>query len=138
VPGEVTLVVDIRSPAAARVDEVEAAIREAIASVAERSRVDAVVRHVVEIPVTEFDEACRDAVTRACRHLGLTSLAVVSGAGHDAMSIARIAPSALVFIPCRDGVSHHPDEYSTPDQVGAGCDAILHAVLERAGLAAPA
>jgi N-carbamoyl-L-amino-acid hydrolase len=57
---------------------------------------------------------------------------VISGAGHDAMSIARIAPASLVFIPCRGGVSHHPDEYASPDQVGAGCDAILHAVLERA------
>ena len=49
------------------------------------------------------------------------------------MSIARIAPSQLVFIPCRDGISHHPAEYASPDQVGAGCDAVLHAVLERAG-----
>jgi len=60
---------------------------------------------------------------------------VVSGAAHDAMSIARIAPSQLVFIPCRDGVSHHPAEYASADQVGAGCDAVLHAVLERAGTA---
>jgi N-carbamoyl-L-amino-acid hydrolase len=57
----------------------------------------------------------------------------VSGAGHDAMSLARVAPSALVFIPCRDGVSHHPDEYASPEHVVNGCDALLHAVLERAG-----
>jgi N-carbamoyl-L-amino-acid hydrolase len=133
VPGEVVLVVDIRSPLAERIDEVETAVRSEIAAIADRSRVGVEVEHQLEIPVTVFDEGCREAVRRACDALGLSSMPVISGAGHDAMSIARIAPSSLVFIPCRNGVSHHPDEYASPDQVGAGCDAILHAVLERAG-----
>jgi N-carbamoyl-L-amino-acid hydrolase len=51
------------------------------------------------------------------------------------MNLARVAPSALVFIPCRDGVSHHPAEYASPEHVAAGCYVILHAVLARAGVA---
>ena len=98
-----------------------------------RAGVDAEVGIAVEYPAVTFDTDCGDAIRRACAKLGLRSATVVSGAAHDAMSIARIAPSQLVFIPCRDGVSHHPAEYASPDQVGAGCDAVLHAVLERAG-----
>lgn len=135
VPGEVALVVDIRDPDADRIDEAELLIRAAIAAVAETSRVAVTIEHMLEIPVVEFDDGCRAAVQSACERLGLSFMPLISGAGHDAMSIARVAPASLVFIPCRGGVSHHPDEYTSPDQVGAGCDALLHAVLDRAGVA---
>jgi beta-ureidopropionase / N-carbamoyl-L-amino-acid hydrolase len=134
VPGEVTLVIDIRDPEGARIDEAEQAIRVGIDVIAAASNVEATVAHALEIPVLEFDTACRDAVQHACETLGLSWLPLISGAGHDAMSIARIAPASLVFIPCRNGVSHHPAEYSSPDQVGAGCDTLLQAVLDRAGV----
>jgi N-carbamoyl-L-amino-acid hydrolase len=133
VPGEVTLIVDIRDPDARTIDTIDDAVRAEIGSIAADARVDADVRVALEIPSVTFDTECGDAIRRACAKLGLTSANVISGAAHDAMSIARIAPSQLVFIPCRDGVSHHPAEYASPDQVGAGCDAVLHAVLERAG-----
>jgi len=133
VPGEVYLVVDIRDPDAARIDAIDAAVREAIGSIATGAGVDPELHVALEIPAVTFDTDCGDAIRRACTKLGLRSAPVISGAAHDAMSIARIAPSALVFIPCRDGISHHPAEYASPDQVGAGCDAVLHAALERAG-----
>ena len=132
VPGEVTLIVDIRDPDATRIDALDAAVRAAIDTIAAAARVEAEVEIALEIPAVTFDASCGDAIRRACSSLGLGSTSVISGAAHDAMSIARIAPSQLVFIPCRDGVSHHPSEYASPDQVGAGCDAVLHAVLERA------
>ncbi len=133
VPGEVTLVVDIRHPEAARIDEVEQRIGEQVAAIAATGNVDCRAERALDIPVVEFDAGCRDAIGRACADLGLSSMPLISGAGHDAMSIARIAPASLVFIPCREGVSHHPDEYASPDQVGAGCDVLLRAVLERSG-----
>ena len=135
VPGEVTLIVDIRDPDDAKIDAIDAAVRDEIRSIAAAAGVDAEVGIAVEYPAVTFDADCGDAIRRACAKLGLRSATVVSGAAHDAMSIARIGPSQLVFIPCRDGVSHHPAEYASPDQVGAGCDAVLHAVLERAGTA---
>src|SRR5262245_43104440 len=135
VPGEVALIVDIRDPNDARIDAIDAAVRDEIRSIADGARVDSEVGIAVEYPSVTFDADCGDAIRRACERLGLRSATVVSGAAHDAMSIARIAPSQLVFIPCRDGISHHPAEYASPDQVGAGCDAVLHAVLERAGTA---
>jgi N-carbamoyl-L-amino-acid hydrolase len=108
-------------------------VEEQVAVIAAAGGVECRAERALDIPVVEFDPGCRDAVGRACADLGLSSMPLISGAGHDAMAIARIAPAALVFIPCRDGVSHHPAEYASPGQVGAGCDALLHAVLERSG-----
>lgn len=133
VPGDVTLVVDVRDREPARLEEAADAMRAEIDRIASADGTSFEVDVALEIPVITFDDACGDAVRRACERLGLSSAPVVSGAGHDAMSIARVAPAQLVFIPCRNGVSHHPAEYASPDQVGNGCDALLHAVLERAG-----
>lgn len=135
VPGDVTLVVDIRDQDPQRLADAAETMRTEIARIGAADGVSIEVELALEIPVVTFDEACGDAIRRACGLLGLSSAPLVSGAGHDAMSIARVAPAALVFIPCRDGVSHHPAEYSSPDQVVKGCDAILHAALERAGTA---
>jgi N-carbamoyl-L-amino-acid hydrolase len=135
IPGEVTLVVDIRHPDQRRLTEATKAISEEIERIAAADGIAARLEVILEIPVVTFDEDCGNALRNACRSLGLSFEPLVSGAGHDAMSIARIAPAALVFIPCRDGVSHHPDEYASPEQVANGCDAIIQAVLERAGVA---
>ena len=83
-----------------------------------------------------MDARLSDLLAGAVEELGAgAAIRLPSGAGHDAMSLARVVPTALVFIPCRDGVSHTPDEYSSPDQVVRGCDALLGAVLERASRA---
>jgi N-carbamoyl-L-amino-acid hydrolase len=135
VPGEVMLVVDVRDEEPERLSEAVDAIAREIPEIVTADGVSAAVEVALEIPVTIFDRECGDAVRRACDGLGLSSMPLVSGAGHDAMSLARIVPTALVFIPCREGISHHPDEYSSPEQVVRGCDALLGAVLERASRA---
>jgi N-carbamoyl-L-amino-acid hydrolase len=135
VPGDVTLVVDIRAKEPERLADAADAMRDDISRIAAADGIAVAVDLALEIPVVTFDEACGNAIRRACASLALSSAPLVSGASHDAMTIARIAPAALVFIPCRDGVSHHPAEYSSPDQVVKGCDTLLHAVLERAGAA---
>ncbi len=66
---------------------------------------------------------------------GLPHMDIVSGAGHDACYIARVAPTAMIFIPCEDGISHNEIEAATPEDLAAGCNVLLHAVLERAGTA---
>jgi N-carbamoyl-L-amino-acid hydrolase len=71
-------------------------------------------------------------LTVASSHAGIRSANVISGAAHDAMSSARIVPSALAFIPFRDGISHRPVDHASPVLVGTRCDAVLHAVRERA------
>ena len=57
---------------------------------------------------------------------------VVSGAGHDAVYMARVAPTAMIFVPCKDGVSHNEIEDARPEHLEAGCNVLLHAMLDRA------
>ena len=59
---------------------------------------------------------------------------IVSGAGHDAVYMSMLAPTGMIFIPCKDGISHNEIEYSAPEQVTAGANVLLHAMLEKAGV----
>ena len=67
------------------------------------------------------------------RTLGLSEMNVVSGAGHDAVYLARVAPTAMIFVPCKDGISHNEIEDARPEHLEAGCNVLLHAMLEQAG-----
>jgi N-carbamoyl-L-amino-acid hydrolase len=135
IPGRATLVVDMRHPDRATLDAVEEAIRAAVAKVGADAGVRATAERFLDVKPVRFDRACNDAVSEAARRLGYPSMELVSGAGHDAMNLARIAPTALVFIPCQDGVSHTPAEYASPQHAEAGCNVLLHAVLATAGVA---
>ena len=73
-----------------------------------------------------------DAVGRAAAKLGYSHMPAVSGAGHDAVYMAKLAPSGMIFIPCKDGISHNEIEDAKPEHIEAGCNVLLHAMLERA------
>ena len=75
-----------------------------------------------------------DAVGRAAKKLGYSHMPAVSGAGHDAVYMAKLAPSGMIFIPCKDGISHNEIEDAKPEHITAGCNVLLHAMLERAGV----
>ena len=80
-----------------------------------------------------FHADCIDAVARAAKKLGYSNMPVVSGAGHDAVYMAKLASSGMIFIPCKDGISHNEIEDAKPEHITAGCNVLLHAMLERAG-----
>ena len=88
---------------------------------------------VSNYPAQEFHPDCVDAVGRAAKKLGYSNMPVVSGAGHDAEYMARLAPSGMIFIPCKDGISHNEIEDAKSEHIEAGCNVLLHAMLERAG-----
>ena len=90
------------------------------------------VREIYYAPPLPFDPGAKRAVTSAAQALGLESMEIVSGAGHDACHIARVAPTAMVFIPCADGISHNETESATPEDVSAGCDVLVNAMIEAA------
>ena len=73
------------------------------------------------------------AVAQAAQALGYSHMPVVSGAGHDAVYMARLAPAGMIFIPCKDGISHNEIEDAQPAHITAGCNVLLHAMLARAG-----
>ena len=84
-------------------------------------------------PAVAFDPACIAAVRAGVAATGYTAMDIVSGAGHDSVYLSRIAPVGMIFVPCEGGLSHNEAENATPEDVAAGCDVLLHAVLAQAG-----
>jgi N-carbamoyl-L-amino-acid hydrolase len=103
------------------------------ARVALESGLDIKIDLVSSYPAQGFHDDCKGAVARAAQKLGYSNLPVVSGAGHDAVYMAKLAPSGMIFIPCKDGISHNEIEDAKPEHITAGCNVLLHAMLERAG-----
>src|SRR3546814_2973662 len=83
-------------------------------------------------PPIVFDRDCVGAVKQAAATAGYENMEIVSGAGHDACYISRVAPTAMIFVPCEEGVSHNESESATPEDLAAGCNVLLYAMLERA------
>ena len=103
------------------------------ASLTQRSGLDIKIELVSSYSAIGFHRDCIDAVARASARLGYSNMPVVSGAGHDAVYMAGLAPTGMIFIPCKDGISHNEIEDARPEHITAGCNVLLHAMLERAG-----
>ncbi|MGE0503090.1 MAG: Zn-dependent hydrolase [Rhizobiaceae bacterium] len=132
IPGKVVFTIDIRSPNQTVLDEMRARIEDGIATICEALDI----RHEVEPvghfdPVT-FDKACVKAIRDAAERLGCSHRDIVSGAGHDACWVNRVAPTAMVMCPCVDGLSHNEAEDISKEWASAGCDVLFHAVVETA------
>jgi N-carbamoyl-L-amino-acid hydrolase len=104
-----------------------------VAQTREKSGLAIEVERVSYYPPCPFHPDCVNAVRAATEKLGYSSMDVVSGAGHDAIYAARVAPAGMIFVPCKDGISHNEIEDARPDHLEAGCNVLLHAMLERAG-----
>ncbi|MGH7096183.1 MAG: Zn-dependent hydrolase [Stellaceae bacterium] len=131
IPGEVFFTVDFRHPVDAVLTAMDRELREACAKAAAESGGLAVaVEEFWHFPPTPFDPALIDAVCRAAAAQDLSHQDIISGAGHDAVYMARIAPSAMVFVPCKDGISHNEIEDARPEELAAGCAVLLNAMLE--------
>jgi N-carbamoyl-L-amino-acid hydrolase len=127
--GEVFFTIDLRHLDDAVVLAMDEDVRAAIADVAEKSDVTAAIECVWVSPAVHFDSACIDAVRTAAAAQGFPSREITSGAGHDAAYIARVAPTTMIFVPCEKGISHNELEKTEPEQVAAGANVLLHAVL---------
>ncbi len=132
IPGRVFFTVDFRHPEDAVLTEMDRELRAACAKAAAASRVEAAVEEFWHFPPTPFDPAQVDAVRGAAAALGYSHQDIISGAGHDAVYMARVAPTAMIFVPCKDGISHNEIEAAAPADLAAGCNVLLNAVLDRA------
>ena len=65
---------------------------------------------------------------------GYSHMDIISGAGHDACYVSRVAPTGMIFVPCENGISHNEEEEATPEDLAAGCNVLLHAIVERANI----
>ncbi|WP_137126354.1 Zn-dependent hydrolase [Roseomonas sp. HF4] len=132
VPGEVRFSVEFRHPLDAEIDGLAATFpAEAARLVAETGcRLD--LTELFRIPAQPFDPACVDLVRQATQRLGLSAREIISGAGHDAVYVARNVPTAMIFTPCKDGLSHNEAESILPEEAEAGCQVLFEAVVARA------
>jgi N-carbamoyl-L-amino-acid hydrolase len=135
VPGEVRMTVDLRSAKDATLGAMCAELERCVAAIRSECRVAIELREVVYFPPSEFAPELVASVRRAAQALGLSHRDIVSGAAHDAVYLSRVAPTAMVFVPCEGGISHNETESAAPADLAAGCNVLLHAVLARAGVA---
>ncbi len=136
IPGRVDFTVDMRHPAADTLAAMDAALREVCRESADDIGLELSLEQISHTAPVAFDATCVAAVKGACDRLGVSHQYITSGAGHDACYVADRAPTAMLFAPCKDGISHHESESAEPEDLEAVCNALLHAVLELAGVAA--
>jgi N-carbamoyl-L-amino-acid hydrolase len=135
IPGTVKFSIDLRNATDELVDEMDAEIRKFVADLAAKTGLEIKIELVSHYPAQPFHPDCIGAVARAADKLGYSSMPAVSGAGHDAVYMARLTQAGMIFIPCKDGISHNEIEDAKPADIIAGCNVLLHAMLERAGVA---
>ncbi len=132
IPSRVRLEVDIRDIDAARRDGVIEALRAACADVQRRRGVRIGVETINSDPPAACDQGILAALEDSANSRGFRSMHMVSRAYHDTLFMARIAPVAMVFIPCRGGVSHRPDEFASPEAIGAGVHVLARTLAQLA------
>jgi N-carbamoyl-L-amino-acid hydrolase len=132
IPGSVFLTIDLRHPDPDKLISMSKAVEAGIAEIAASTAVSCDYKLVADFPPQPFEAGCVDAVRKAAARLGLSAREISSGAGHDAVYMARVAPTAMIFVPCIDGISHNEAEDMKPEWATAGANVLLEAVLEKA------
>src|SRR6201988_4049043 len=132
IPGRVFFTVDFRHPDDAVLSAMDRDLREACAAAALTQSLEVAVAEFWYFPPTPFDPALVGRVREAARAQGCPHQDIISGAGHDAVYMARVAPSAMIFVPCVGGISHNEIEDAKPEDLTARCNVLLNAVLDRA------
>ncbi len=132
IPGEVRFSVEFRHPDDAELDRLHAQFPREAGFLARDCGVKLELTELFKIPAQPFDPGCVDLVRQAAARLGFSAREIVSGAGHDAVYVARHVPTAMIFTPCKDGLSHNEAESIEPEEAEAGCQVLFEAVLARA------
>jgi N-carbamoyl-L-amino-acid hydrolase len=129
VPGQVTLIIDLRDLSADLLELMADEIRERAAGIAQESGTTVEMRRVTEYAAAEATPAVQQVIADAADDAGLTAVRMPSGAGHDAGMMARLGPMGMILVPSVDGVSHSPRELTSWEDCGRGAEVLLGAVL---------
>ena len=132
IPGEVQFSVEFRHPDPAEVDRLDAQFPREAGFIARDCGVKLELTTLFKIPAQPFDAGCIDLVRQGAAKMGYPTRDIVSGAGHDAVYVARHIPTAMIFTPCKDGLSHNEAESIQPEEAEAGCQVLFEAVVARA------
>ncbi|MBD8066210.1 Zn-dependent hydrolase [Devosia sp. PTR5] len=134
IPGKAVFTIDIRSPDLGKLTSMRSEIEAEAARIAEELGLGVKIEPVGHFDPVTFDPGCVSAVRQAAERLGYSHRDIVSGAGHDACWINRVAPTAMIMCPCVDGLSHNEAEEISKEWATAGADVLFHAVVETAGI----
>lgn len=132
IPGKAVFTIDFRSPDQSKLDGMKARLEAEAPKIAEELGLGVEIEPVGHFDPVTFDPGCVGAVRAAAERLGYSHMDLISGAGHDACWINRVAPTAMVMCPCVDGLSHNEAEEISPEWAAAGANVLFHAVVETA------
>ena len=132
IPGRVVFTVDFRSPDLKVIEAMETSFKAGATAIAKDMDLGIEMEKVGGFDPVTFDEGCVSAVRNAAERLGYSHRNIISGAGHDACWINRVAPTAMVMCPCVDGLSHNEAEDISREWAAAGTNVLMHAVVETA------
>jgi N-carbamoyl-L-amino-acid hydrolase len=136
IPGKAVFTVDIRTPDQGKLDAMKAEVMRAAHAVAAELGLGIEIEDVGHFDPVTFDAGLVDVVRASAERLGYSHMDIISGAGHDACWINRVAPTVMIMCPCVDGLSHNEAEEISPEWAAAGTDVMFHTVLEVAGVVA--
>ena len=134
IPGKVVFTIDFRSHDLKILKKMVKSLEKKAPKLCKKLGVELAMQTVGQFDPPAFDKDCVAMIRDAARRLGYSHIDIVSGAGHDACWINRVAPTAMVMCPCVDGLSHNEAEEITMDWARAGADVLFHAVVEKAGI----
>lgn len=133
VPEQLNLSVDFRHPDKEVLAQIDKQFRQLAQLHCQAAELEYQIQDRWHMPVTEFDPDCINAVRQACQQLEYPYKEMVSGAGHDSVNLAKVVPCSMIFVPCKDGLSHNELESAKPEELAAGCNVLLHATIALAG-----
>ncbi len=133
IPGKVFLTIDFRHPKDEVLTKMDGALRAGIERIAGEIGLEVELEQIFYYKPIQFDPTCVSAVREGAQAFGYEAREIVSGAGHDACYLAKVAPTAMVFVPCIDGISHNEVEDAKPEWITAGANVLLRAIVEKAG-----
>jgi len=132
IPGKVFFTVDFRHPDAEILARMGRELEAECRKIASESGLELEFKEIWYSPPVKFADQCVGAVQKAADELGFANRSIISGAGHDAVYLSRVAPTGMIFVPCKDGISHNEIEDAKQEELAAGCDVLLRAMIERA------
>jgi N-carbamoyl-L-amino-acid hydrolase len=132
VPGAVSMTVDLRNAKDSTLSAMAEELKKVIQDIEKQTRTAIAIKEVVYFPPSEFAPDLVSSVREGAKGFGFSHRDIVSGAAHDAVYMSRIAPTAMIFVPCEGGISHNEIENARPEDIAAGCNVLLQAVLKRA------
>ena len=132
IPGKVFFTIDLRHNEDETLSKMASEAKEACEKASKENGLKLEYKEIWYLPPTHFSRDCVKAVENAANDLGFSSMPIISGAGHDSFYISRVAPAAMVFVPCEGGISHNEIENAKQEDIAAGCSVLLRAMVERA------